>query len=226
MTQPHDGGRGGRSELIDISAPLHPGMATWPESRGYRHTWVQRLAEGATSNASSIDLDVHCGTHVDAPLHHLDAGTAVDQLALEPFVGRAYVADLGDAPEASAAVLRDVVPPGAERVLLRTANSQFWPGLGEFRADFVALTLDGARWLVDSGIVLVANDYLSVQRFGDSSDTHTVMLGAGVAVVEGVCLAGVDAGWYQLVCLPLALVGAEASPARAILIGPEEGGAP
>lgn len=216
---------GAASPLIDISAPLHPAMAMWPGSTGYRLSWVQRLANGAASNASRIDADVHCGTHVDAPLHHLEDGLPVDRLPLEPFIGRAYVADLGEAREASAAVLEGAVAPGTERLLLRTSNSEFWPGAEEFRPDFVALTVDGAQWLVDAGIVLVANDYLSVQRFGDSAETHRVLLRSGVAVVEGVCLAGVEPGWYQLVCLPLALVGAEAAPARAILIGPERDGA-
>ena len=61
-------------------------------------------------------------------------------------------------------------------------------------------------------------DYLSVQRYGDPSDTHQILLGAEVIVIEGLNLSGVKSGRYNLSCLPLKLIGAEGSPARAVLV--------
>ena len=60
-------------------------------------------------------------------------------------------------------------------------------------------------------------DYLSIQRYADPDATHRTLLGAGVAVLEGLDLADAPLGLYELICLPLRLVGAEAAPARVVL---------
>jgi arylformamidase len=64
-------------------------------------------------------------------------------------------------------------------------------------------------------------DYLSVQRYDDSPLTHQILLQAGVVILEGLNLINVEPGIYQLICLPLKLVGADGAPARAVLIGEE-----
>jgi arylformamidase len=61
---------------------------------------------------------------------------------------------------------------------------------------------------------LVGIDYLSI---GDPG-AHRALLGADVAVVEGLDLRAVEPGPYQLVCLPLKLVGSDGGPARAVLL--------
>jgi len=91
-------------------------------------------------------------------------------------------------------------------------------GFIEFDEDFVAITEDGARWLVARGVRLVGVDSLSVGPYADTVPTHQILLRAGVVVVEGLDLSGVGPGVYQLVCLPLKIVGADGAPARAILI--------
>jgi arylformamidase len=108
--------------------------------------------------------------------------------------------------------------PGIERLLLRTRNSDLWAAKKiEFRKDFVALTHEAAQWIVDRKIRLIGVDYLSVQRYIDDSRTHQILLGADTIVLEGLNLSNVKAGFYELICLPLRLVGTEAAPARAIL---------
>jgi arylformamidase len=111
------------------------------------------------------------------------------------------------------------LPTDATRILFGTSNSRFWSrGEREFQEDFVAVAEDGARWLVERGVRLVGVDYLSVAPFRDSVPTHTVLLQAGVVVVEGLDLSAVPRGFYDLYCLPLKLLGADGAPARAILI--------
>jgi arylformamidase len=112
------------------------------------------------------------------------------------------------------------LPPGIQRLLLRTRNSLEWAnGRTEFTPDFAALTPAAAKWMVERGIRLLAVDYLSVQRFSDRTPaTHVTLLEAGVVIVEGVDLHQVPEGSYQLICLPLRLKAAEAAPARAVLI--------
>src|SRR5207302_1517819 len=92
------------------------------------------------------------------------------------------------------------VPDGTTRLLLRTRNSEDDAySEGPFREDFAALSLDGAEWAVERGLRLVGIDYLSIQRYADSFDTHRVLLGAGLCIVEGLDLRQVAPGPYTLV---------------------------
>ena len=111
------------------------------------------------------------------------------------------------------------IPANCTRLLLKTSNSQFWArGEREFQRDFVAVSEVGAEYLVERGIKLVGIDYLSIAPFDQSIPPHIVLLGAKVVVIESLDLSKVDPGGYQLICLPLKLVGVEGSPARVILI--------
>jgi len=135
-------------------------------------------------------------------------------------MGPALVAEALEADALTADILAELaIPLGADRVLLRTRNSDLWArGEGEFAEDFVAITEDGARWLVERGIGLVGIDYLSIAPYGASVPTHQMLLRAGVILVEGLDLSQVAPGMYQFVCLPLKIVGGDGAPARAILI--------
>jgi arylformamidase len=208
---------------FDISRPLREGIAAWPGSPGFRVFVHQSIADGGDSNASGIEMDVHTGTHVDAPAHFIEGGATLDAVGLHPFVGPAYVAEIDATDEIDAAALDAAeIPDTTKRLLLRTRNSHDEAYFaGPFREDFAALTAEGARWVVERGLVLVGIDYLSIQRFGDPPDTHQILLGAGVCILEGLDLRAVDRGRYRLVCLPLPLVGVEAAPARALLLAEE-----
>lgn len=205
-------------ELIDISMPLDGRTPVWPGSPGYGRSAHLALAAGDVANASAIEMDVHCGTHVDAPLHFVDEGDDIDQLGLDPLVGPAWVADAGGHRAIDAAVLEALeVPAGTLRLILRTDNT-LGPREAPFREDYVGVTPDGARWIADRGLRLIGIDYLSVQLFHDPPDTHQILLGAGIAILEGLALGEVTPGPWTLVCLPLRLTGAEAAPARAVLL--------
>ena len=204
------------SKLIDISVRLRPEMATWPGSPGFRLHATRSISGGDGVNESRLDMDVHCGTHVEGPLHFVEGGSPVSAIPLDALVGPAHVEHLPGADEIGPRAL-ERMPPGVERLLLRTRNSDERQEGAPFRPDYVALTLEGARWIADRGMRLVGVDYLSVQRFTDDPETHRVLMRAGVAILEGIDLRGVDAGPYRLSCLPLALDDAEAAPARAIL---------
>jgi arylformamidase len=179
------------------------------------------IERGDEANVTQLSMDVHSGTHVDAPLHFVDVGRSVEELGLGPFVGPAVVLDTGAAKEITAAVLAAAaIPRGTRRLLLRTVNSA-QPTQRPFREDYAALTLDGAQWLVEScDLELVGIDYLSIQRFTEPPDVHRTLLGSGLAILEGLCLQDVVPGAYELVCLPLRLLGVEGAPARAILMPP------
>jgi len=206
-------------EILDISVPLQARMPLWPGSPGVRLDAVLRIDAGDEVNASQLTCGVHAGTHVDAPWHFLVDGTTVEQLPLDVLVGEAWVAHLPSVDAVSAEVLAaQGLPRQSRRLLLRTRNSEWWAaGETAFREEYVALTEDAAEWVVDRRIRLIGVDYLSVQRYRDPPNTHRILLRAGVVIVEGLNLAGVSAGRYELLCLPLRLSGAEGAPARAVL---------
>ena len=207
------------ANIVDISLPLRPDMPTWPGSVGLRLTRTSRLEVGDSANVSRLDCDVHVGTHVDAPWHFREDGATVEQLPLDILIGPVVVAYLPELSAITASDLADLaLSPGTKRLLLRMRNSELWAaGVTEFRKDYVALTADAARWVVDQGIHLIGVDYLSVQRYDDSPLVHQILLEAGVIIVEGLNLADVQPGAYELICLPICLVGAEGAPARAVL---------
>ena len=204
------------SKPIDISLRLHPDIPIWPGSDGFRIRRALALANGDQANVSTIQMDVHCGTHVEGPLHFIDDGAAVEAFPLEVFTGRAQVIHLPDADSIGPAELAAVLA-GTERLLIRTTNSETWARRTTFDGDYVALTADAARWIADRRLRLVGIDSLSIQRWGDDPETHRILMRAGVAILEGVDLSAVAPGEYRLTCLPLRLGGAEASPVRAIL---------
>jgi arylformamidase len=206
------------AEWLDLTVPLAAGITAWPGSVGLDLSRTLSLDRGDAVNNSRLDCDVHVGTHVDAPLHHLASGRDAAALGLDELIGPATLVDLPDIDAVRANDLeRAGVPGDCRRLLVRTANSASRPiGPAPFDRDFVALTSDAADWIVRRGIVLVGIDYLSIQRFADGPETHRILLAAGVVVVEGLALRGLEPGRYELVCLPLPLVGADGAPARVI----------
>ena len=177
------------------------------------------MRQGDISNHSDLHFSAHTGTHVDAPLHFLEAGNDVTKLALDTLIGPAFVALLPEIPSITAQDLEGLsLPSSCTRLLLRTRNSGWWTTEHrEFRKDYTALSIDAARWVVDHRIRLIGVDYLSVQRFHDGPETHRCLLEADVVLLEGLNLTGVAPGRYELICLPLKLAGAEGAPARAVL---------
>jgi arylformamidase len=206
--------------IHDISLPISESLVVWPGDPAIRITQPSHLDKGDVATVTRLDMSAHTGTHVDAPAHFISGGWGVDTLDLNVLVGPALVVHALEADALTAAVLAGLpIPPGTERLLFRTRNSDRWArGEREFDKDFVAITEDGARWLVERGVRLVGVDCLSVGPFDEPVPTHRILLEAGVIAVEGLNLSNIAPGLYQFVCLPLKIVGGDGAPARAILM--------
>jgi len=190
-------------------------MVVYPGDPEVHTERVASIAKGDVANITRIDLGVHTGTHVDAPLHFIDGAPGADRLALDALIGPAHVIDATalDADIDAGALAELAIPESAERVLFKTRNSELW-NRETFSGEYIRFVESGAQRLVASGVRLVGIDYLSV---GDEA-AHKVLLGAGVVPVEGLDLRHVDPGPYRLVCMPLKLVGSDGAPARVVLI--------
>ncbi len=206
--------------VFDISVPISPDLPVWPGDPAVELERIANIAEGANANVSRLACGVHVGTHVDAPVHFVEGAASIESLPLDRLLGRAYVAEFGEIDVIDDETLDSVnIPAEVSRLLFKTQNSAFWSeSPHSFHEDFIAIDARGAQWLTDRGVHTVGVDYLSVAPFGDSVPTHTILLEAGVVIIEGLNLSGVDAGWYSLYCLPLKLVGSDGAPARAVLL--------
>ena len=204
-------------KLIDVSVPLDAALPTYPNNTPFSLEPVKRIARGESSNVSTLHMSAHTGTHVDAPRHFFDDKPGAEALPLELLIGRTRVVEVATRSGISAADLGAVDLSEDIRLLIKTHNSRLW-GSPEFHTDYVGVTESGARHLVDHGIKVVGVDYLSVEQFrAPGAPAHRVLLGAGTIVIEGLNLADVDPGIYEMICLPLRIIGADGAPARVVL---------
>jgi arylformamidase len=206
-------------KVYDISLTLRARMPVYPGEPTPLLEPTSRMERGDSYNVSRLTLSTHTGTHIDAPLHFLVGGMPVDQLPVDVLVGPALVVEMPVELEITAADLEAAaIPSGTERILFKTRNSRLLDD-EDFRRDFVYLTLDAARWLVERGVRLLTIDYLSVEQMDAQPNiVHQTLLRAGVVVVEGADLRQVAPGPYLLACLPLKIEGADGSPVRAVLV--------
>ncbi len=205
----------------DITLTITHDMIVWPGDPQVDMKRLSSIDSGDNANVTQISMSCHTGTHVDAPDHFMNNGKTVESLSLDLLLGRAYVLHLPNVNLITASVLMDAdIPPRTRRLLFKTRNSDYWAsGNKEFQTDFVALSIDAAEWLVDRNVRLVGIDYLSIAPFKLGKAVHSILLDAGVVVIEGLDLSKVSQGRYTLTCLPLKLGGAEGAPTRAILVG-------
>ena len=205
----------------DITLTITPEMIVWPGDPSVNMQRLSSIASGDNANVTQISMSCHTGTHVDAPDHFLNNGKTVESLSLDLLMGRAYVLHLPNVNLITASILRDAeIPPRTRRLLFKTRNSDYWAsGNKEFQTDFVGLSVDAAELLVDRNVKLLGIDYLSIAPYKQGKPVHTILLDAGVVVIEGLDLSKVSQGRYTLTCLPLKLGGAEGAPTRAILVG-------
>jgi arylformamidase len=208
-------------QIIDVSLTLSDKLPVWPGDPRVSLERVHKIEDGANANVSRLDLQVHSGTHIDAPVHFLPGEKGVDSIHLQELIGPCFVLEF---PEEVGVISRETfssqyIPAGVTRLLLKTKNSTFWTENDtEFRTDFVGLAEDGACFLVERGIRVVGIDYLSIAPYKQSRPTHETLLKAGIVIIEGLDLHAVTTGYYSLICLPIKLAGSDGAPTRVALI--------
>jgi arylformamidase len=210
--------------VIDVSLTIGPDMLVWPGDPPVEVTPRSQIANGDPANVSEVRMGTHTGTHVDPPNHFVEGAPGIDFVALDILVGDAVVVDGRhlDRPIQQADMESLSIPEGADRVLLRTANSELWrQARVEFPDVYACLTPEAARWVVDRGIKLIGVDFLSVEQKGaEGHPTHHTLLENGVVIIEGLNLGDVEPGRYTLMCLPLRIRDGDGGPARAVLVTP------
>jgi arylformamidase len=211
------------AKVHDVSLVLRPDLVTWPGEPGPRFDPLRRIADGDSANVSLVTFANHSGTHVDPPVHFIDGASTVDELPLDALVGPCRILEFREAGHVSGAWLEAAaVPPGTERILFKTRNSERWQDpTAPFTRDFAAIDASAARWCVDHGMKLIGVDYLSIEPQGPQKQgypVHNTLLRANVVIVEGLDLRAVGQGDYELVCAPIKFHRGDGAPARVFLI--------
>ncbi len=205
------------SSVIDITGSLHDETVVWPGDTPFRRVLEHLFEDGSSYILSHLVMTAHAGTHIDAPLHVVEGGESVEKLDLGIFIGPCRVALHEENRHIDSADIGRMNLNGVERVLFRTRNSQLWDA-PPFREDYVALTVSAAEKLVEIGMKLVGLDSLSIGPFGEEDEkVHRILLGNRVIVLESLDLRNAEPGDYELIALPLKIIGGEAAPVRAVL---------
>lgn len=205
-----------KSRVIDISMTIEPAMQVW---KNYPHkkpmfTIHDQFSKGGIYE-TDLAMNLHTGTHLDAPLHMIEGGKNSDALHLERLMAKASVIDLTNV--IGAIRLKDIEKLPIRKgdfVLFKTKNSLS----DSFEFEFVYLALDAAEWLAKQGIAGVGIDALGIERAQEGHPTHHALLKRDILILEGLRLRHVPPGRYQLICLPLKIANVEALPCRAILL--------
>lgn len=194
-------------KIYDISQEVF-GCQVYPGDPAPEKQMISSMDKGEAYNLTAFSMCAHNGTHIDAPFHFLKDGKTVDALGLEVFVGMAYVAEHqgtvsnDDASEIIKKARRQN-PEAAKRILIK--------GLAE-------VSTEAANVFATEGILLLGNESQTVGPEDAPMEVHQILLGADVALLEGVCLSDLSEGVYFLNAAPLNLSGTDGAPCRAVLI--------
>lgn len=206
------------NDWIDISVPLRNGMVTWPGDAPFERTIELEIAEGNQCNLSKFSTTAHIGTHMDAPRHYLEGAGGMESVPIAASVGRARVIQIRDPEVIRTSELEPHHLAKGERILFKTRNSEYCWKTDHFQKSYVHIALDTAHYLAERGVQTVGVDYLSVGAFeGGGPETHRILLQAGIWIIESLNLEHVEPGEYELICLPLKIMGGDGAPARAVL---------
>ena len=208
-------------KIYDVSILIRNSMPTWPGDPVVENRLVSSLEKNGEANVTYIQMSAHTGTHIDSPKHFINDGKSIDRLDLNILLGQVEVIEIENAVTIiDRAFLEKLARKNwPSRVFFKTNNSNRRLLENEnFDTNFSALSPGAASYLVEHGVRLIGIDYLSIAPFENGTDTHIVLLSNDVIVIEGLNLADIQPGTYEMVALPILLDGADGAPARVLLI--------
>jgi arylformamidase len=210
--------------LHDITPVVTSDLKVWPGDTPPSREVLCDMHAGDNLTLSTLRATVHLGAHADAPSHYGTEAPSIEQRPLGLYLGRCRLFHV-DVPRGTRVGVDDLAPDGraadsarivdADRVLIATGS---FPDPTVFNEDFCALEPDLVDYLAEQGVRLIGIDTPSVDLFTSKDlPAHKRFLAHDVAILEGLVLRDVPAGFYELIALPLRLAGFDASPVRAVL---------
>ncbi|QXW00194.1 cyclase family protein [Rhodococcus globerulus] len=205
--------------LIDISPQISEATPVWPGDTAFARAVTSDLSDSDPVTINKITTTPHIGAHADAPAHTRIDGATIGAVPLTPYLGEALVVDVTGVVgaacigpvEAATARFGGRLP---QRLILRTYTK--YPS--EWESTFAGVAPELTHWFADRGGVLIGIDGASFDPMDSKTmDGHHAASDRNVAILEGLCLDGVEEGIYELIALPLKFRDLDASPVRAVL---------
>jgi arylformamidase len=179
--------------ILDISRPLEPGVWVWPGDTSFSSNLAWKKADGASVNVGNFTMSCHAGTHMDAPFHFSDSGPTSERIPLHHCIGPCEVLPLARLGAST-----------GERLLVRAEGGS--PTVAQLEA-------------LGRPLLLFGTDGHSVDPMDSKTlDAHHALWRMGAVILEELDLSGVPDGRYELIALPLRLVGMDGAPVRAVLV--------
>ena len=199
-------------KMYDVTSAVYKGMTVYKD-KPEKQPKFNQVTNGYVTE-TRLEIDVHSGTHIDAPLHMVVDGDTFETVPLESLVGQCKVFNLTEVENGiSKADLEKFDIQKGDFVLLKTKNSYE----DTFNFDFIYLAQDGAEYLSELGIRGVGIDTLGIERSQEGHPTHKTLFANDIIIIEGLRLKEIEQGEYFMVAAPLKLIGTDASPARVLL---------
>jgi arylformamidase len=201
--------------IYDVTPLISPRLRVWPGDTPPTREVLLDMHKGDNITLSTLHATVHLGAHADAPSHYGKDAAPIDSRSLDYYLGPCQVIRVPVPRRTAITPALLGTPVRAERVLLATGT---FPSPEEFNENFATLSPELVETLHRQGVKTIGIDTPSVDLF-DSKDlpVHHMFLRLNMAILEGLVLAGVPEGLYELIALPLRLEGFDASPVRAVL---------
>lgn len=231
--------------MVDLTTVLNEGMnQVYPGYVFLRMIPILNYGNHVIMS-SNVEVWLHAGTHVDAPLHVVAGGDAIDEVDLSRFVREAVILDLTGLVEASSPILKGALDKAyqglrdegedireGDIIVLRTDWSvKYSPASREYRETAPYLTEEAVDWLLERKPSAVGFDFPE-ERITKLAETlgggkpketplplHAKLLGNGVYLIEHLTnLNQLSRRRVILAAAPLKIRGAEGSPVRAFAI--------
>ena len=202
--------------IYDISMTIEKNMGVYKDKEEKRPVIkFEKKIPKDSINESSMYMNLHTGTHIDAPYHVDNMGHTIETIDLNKLVTKCRVVDLTKVVDGITKedLIDKAIKPG-EFLLLKTKNSF----TEEFEPDFVFVKKSGAEYLAEKGIIGVAIDSFGIERSQPEHETHKILFSKGIIIIEGVRLKEIEEAEYLMCALPLKIKGVDGAPARIVLI--------
>jgi arylformamidase len=201
--------------IYDISPPISRATKVWPGEPSIRQEILSDIQNGDNVMVSILHSTVHVGAHADAPCHFIKNACSIGEVDLDPYIGRCQVIQIQCQAGEVINPDRLVASIHAERVLIKT---QSFYGNGHWVENFAALSPEFVDHMKQKGIKLIGIDTPSVDPFHSKTwDAHKRFYANKMSILEGLDLTNISEGIYELIALPLKIIGFDASPVRAVL---------
>lgn len=196
-------------KIYDISKPIDSRTKRFNSEPITRIRGIHTISSQCNVSLSEITISSHAGTHCDAPAHYLRDANTIDTLELSSFIGKCLLIDISHI-ESSIKYTDINHIPLQERILFKVR---------ETKKDFAYFSQCCIEYLGSKGVKLIGTNAISIDEYSAKILTaHLTCLQYDIQIIEGLYLNDVESGEYIFIGLPLKLVGADASPVRAILV--------